>query len=404
MLSFLSMLAACGGRASLNDDAGRSTPAPSGGTSAGARGGSTSVAGSSAAAAASADVGGSAGVADAGGGRSADTSGGGNSGSLGGSSSGVGGAAGMPNDTPLWRSSTEPFCPPPGSVLNRNPIWSDARGVSVVTSSSSTDSRIDSNDGSGWKRLTEDSKSGPSNPSLTGFPYGPLVEYGNSACAISFIEGTVNRCSGAGSRATAVSIVDAQVAYAVYDDRVLSFNGSFWVQWGGVLSGKDDPTYTWGVWASKDTVVVVADAGKIFLQQGMKLQQQAAVPAGDYRAVWGFGATDIWAGNQLGELVHFDGKNWSVAATLPGECAGIRSLWGRDDTLFFTTDHAFGLWRAGVAQILGDFSCAGSSSVMGVWGNSKKEVFFATQVTELIDDACSGVELFWFDGTAVKAL
>jgi len=276
--------------------------------------------------------------------------------------------------------------------------------VFVVTSTNSTDSRIDENGGSGWKRLTDDSRVGPSNPFLTGFPDGPLLEYGNSACAISFVEGTAKHCSGAGSRATAVSIVDSRLAYAVYDDRVLRFDGSFWVQWADVLSGGGDPTYAWGVWASKDTVVVVADAGKIFRQQGPTLQLQAAVPPGDYRAVWGFGATDIWSGNQLGELVHFDGQSWSVAAKLPGECAGIRSLWGHDDTLFFTTDHAFGRWRLGVTEILGDFACDGPQAVMGVWGNSKEEVFFATQANERVNEACSGVLLIWFDGTAVKQL
>jgi hypothetical protein len=158
------------------------------------------------------------------------------------------------------------------------------------------------------------------------------------------------------------------------------------------------------VWASKETVVVVADAGKIFRQQGTTLRQELNVPDGDYRAVWGFSATDIWAGNQGGQLVHFDGTSWSVGLTLPTDCPGIRSLWGRDGTLFFTTDHSFGMLRGDELRVLADYPCDGSRSVMGLWGNSKEEVFFATQANDQIDDACSGIQLSWFDGATVKRL
>lgn len=36
--------------------------------------------------------------------------------------------------------------------------------------------------------------------------------------------------------------------------------------------------------------------------------------AGQLGAVWGTGASDIWAGGANGALLHFDGYSWSRAA------------------------------------------------------------------------------------------
>jgi hypothetical protein len=271
-----------------------------------------------------------------------------------------------------------------------------------LSSIGSSVSSIDFNAGAGWMLINQSLK-GPSLPSLTGFVGGPLVEYGSSVCAITFVDGKSNSCSAASSHITSVAIVNAELGYAVYGDRVLRYDGAFWTQWGSKLEGSDS-AYAWGVWASDKTVAVVADAGMIFLQQASELRLQTDVPSGDYRAVWGFASNDIWAGNSLGQLVHFDGQSWTVAAKIGGECPGIRSLWGSDGVLFFTTDHAFGMWKDGAAWLLAEHPCDSDLSVMGVWGSSKQEVFFALQAQGQINGTCGGVQLLWFDGTDVRPL
>lgn len=397
LLSLFTALAACGGRTSLGDETDL-LPSAAG------RGGGTGVAGSAAGGASGSGIagaglggGGLAGIAGSG---SAGTASGGTAGIAGSGSAGISGAAGTPN-VPLWRMSTQPYCGRPGAALNRNPIWSDARGVYMLTSTGSTESRIDFNSGAGWK-LTSQSQKGPSLPSLTGFVGGPLVEYGSSACAITLVDANSTSCSAASAQVTSVSIVDAKLGYAVYQDRVLRYDGMFWTQWGAPLAAPS--TYAWGVWASPETVVVVADEGRIYRQEQGELRLQDGIPAGDYRATWGFAADDIWAGNNLGQLVHFDGQSWSMAAAIGGECLGIRSLWGSDGVLFFTTDHSVGMLKGSEVRLLLDYPCDSPVSVMGIWGNSKQELFIAVQAFDDIDGKCGGIELKWFDGSTVKPL
>jgi len=397
LLSLLTALAACGGRTSLGEETDL-LPSASG------RGGGTSVAGSAAGGASGSGIAGAGlgggGVAGIAGSGSAGTTSGGTAGVPSAGAAGVGGAAGMPN-VPLWRKSTQAYCGTPGAALNRNPIWSDARGVYMLTSTGSTQSSIDFNAGTGWK-LASQSQKGPSLPSLTGFVGGPLVEYGSSACAITLVDGSSSSCSAASSQVTSVSIVDAKLGYAVYQDRVLRYDGMFWTQWGPPLEAPS--TYAWGVWASPETVVVVADEARIFLQQQGELRLQKGVPDGDYRATWGFAANDIWAANTIGQLVHYDGQGWSLAGTIGGECPGIRSLWGSDGVLFFATDHSVGMLKGTQVQSILAYPCDSPISVMGIWGNSKQELFIALQAFDEIESECGGIQLKWFDGSTVKPL
>ncbi|MEO6598283.1 MAG: hypothetical protein ABIQ16_00315 [Polyangiaceae bacterium] len=371
-----------------------SLPEPSGGAGATGRGGGPGVAGTLTSGATGIGGGGTGGGGTGGGGIGG--------GSTGGGSTGGGGTAGTPNVPPLWRMSTKAYCGAPGATLNRNPIWSDTRGVYLISSTGSTESSIQLNAGAGWQ-LSKPSQKGPSSPSLTGFVGGQLVEYGSSTCAITFVDGKSSSCSAASSQVTGVSIVDNKLGYAVYRDRVLRYDGALWTQWGPALEGVDRP-YAWGVWASNDAVAVVADAGKIYLQRGAGFQLQPGVPDGDYRAIWGFAANDIWAGSSKGDLLHFDGQSWSIAARVDTGCPAIGSLWGSDGVLFFTTARAIGVLKDGNVELLADYPCDGSLSVKGVWGEAKQEAFFATQDDEQIDSTCGGIQLSWFDGTMLRPL
>ncbi|HEY3254255.1 MAG TPA: hypothetical protein VGJ91_09915, partial [Polyangiaceae bacterium] len=242
LLPPLTVLAACGARTGLEGVSDRSPSTAGGG------------------AAAAAPAGGMGGVASS----AAGTSG-----------AGIGGTAGVPS-VPLWRMSTQAYCGQ--GYLNPNPIWSDARGVYVLSSSWSPSIDIQFNGGTGWT-LSDETGLGPALASLTGFVGGPLVAYGTGRCAISFVQGNANACNAMFSQIIDVFTVDAQLAYAVYQDRVLRYDGASWTQLGPPL---ESVTTARGVWASAETVVVVAEGGKIYLLQDGQFRLQKGVPAGDY--------------------------------------------------------------------------------------------------------------------------
>lgn len=316
---------------------------------------------------------------------------------------GEGGETSRPVKTP-WRMSSTPFCGTPGVELNEGALWSDSRGVYLLEASAPGRARLEFNAGDGWQTLLA-SHSSPNLAALTGIWRGPLIEYGSSACAIAFIDGKQMTCSAASSQVSSVFMVDDQLGYAVYGDRLLRYDGTLWTQDGPKLEpANQGQAIARAVWASTDTVVIAANAGRIYLGTGPQMDLQADVPDGDYAAAWGFAPDDLWVGNDAGQLVHFDGEHWKVGATLPGDCGAIRSLWGSDGVLFYATNHSFGYLEHGRPKALADYGCDSTITVKGMWGNSNREVFFATQDYQMLDAPCARIELSWFDGSALNPL
>jgi hypothetical protein len=336
-------------------------------------------------------------------GGAAGTSGAGGALVCGSASGGFAGATGIPSS---WRLSDYAYCAPPGTVLGHNPIWSDGSAVHLVTSTSSAEATIQRNSGDGWAPRTF-SVTGPAAPGLTGFvgtSAFPFVVYGTSSCPIRFVDSTAayGTCYPASIHVTGVSVVSKQLVYAVYQDHVLRYDGLDWTHWGPALPGTS--VQAQAVWANTDTVVVAANQGQVYLANGGELHLQSGLPNEDYTAAWGFGSRDIWVGNDAGQLVHYDGSTWSATAQVDISCSGIRSLWGSKDTLYFTTEHAMGMIKGGAVQILHSYDCDSTTTVLGVWGNSNEEVFFATQDRTNINGCCAGVSLLWYDGDSMGPL
>jgi hypothetical protein len=318
-------------------------------------------------------------------------------------SGGASGSSGS-GSHPLWRESHQPFCSSPaasGDILRDLHVWSDARGVFVLVGFDSWSSTISTNTGSGWNATyTWSSRDGL--PGLTGFPNGPLVVYPGPVCPIDFIDGGVASCAGA-QTVNAVAVVNSNLAYGVHQDRVLRFDGNFWTQLGGPLPSAG-LRLAFAVWADESTIVVIADGGRVFvISPGGDPVLQTGIPGGDFNGVWGFGASDIWIGNNEGQLFHYDGVAWSLKASIPGNCQQI-GLWGSEGSLFVLTQSLFGRWDGSGITTLSSLACDENARFAGLWGNSPSEVFVVLEDQEHVTAGCGTAQVQWFNGSVVSPL
>lgn len=328
------------------------------------------------------------------------------------STASVGGAGGgatsttAPHTDGVWRMSEDPFCAaamtyPPDGIS----IWSDTRGVYVLLNRIA-DAQAYHNSGSGW----DDVDGEWDGKQLTGFVDGPVVAYGApSGCTIEFVEDGIWSCSGAAVSATKVFTVTDALAYAIYADLVLKFDGAGWTQWGDALPPPEStgiPVVAHSLWAAPGIIICGTDQG-VYVFDGDQVtpKLQGDLPHGygqQARAVWGFGADDLWVGIN-DELWHYDGSSWSVVWTASPDCGGIRGMWGADQTLFFYTRHSLHVVRDDVNTLL-EYRCGGDVSVRGVWGNSPMEVFVALTDRSERAEVCGHTGLLWFDGSVFAPL
>jgi hypothetical protein len=315
-----------------------------------------------------------------------------------------GGASGS-GSHPLWRKSSQPFCSSLGSSVGSLHVWSDVRGTFVLAGLDGPWT-ISTNTGSGWNTTyTASGSTVVAASGLKGFPNGPLVVYpADFRCPIEFIDGGVASCSGA-QFVDDVAVVDSNLAYAVYEDRVLQFDGSFWTQLGGPLPGAGVVPPLPSVWADASTIVVVAGGGHVWvIPSGGDPVLQTGLPEGGFVAVWGFGASDIWIGSIKGQLYHYDGAAWSLKASIPGNCGSIHKLWGSDGSLFVLTQSLFGRWDGSGITTLSSLACDLTASFYDLWGNSPSEVFVVLEDRTHGIAGCGPAQVQWFNGSVVSPL
>ena len=320
---------------------------------------------------------------------------------------------------PLWRDSHEAFCPRSNANSAFADVWSDDRGVFVLASDANSHLAIWSNIGTGWQMTFN--WPGEANDlyqgGLKGFPDGPLVVYGGFPCGIQFVDGRGAECSAAANFVVDLSVVNASLAYAVNYDRVLQFDGKFWTQLGDPLPGV---SWANAVWADSSTVVVGADGngggGLVFKIEsgGAPVLQAGLSPQINPIAAWSFGASDIWVGDDQGQIVHYDGAGWSEMATIPYSGSGSRpvsrsggagtklKLWGNNGSLFAIAGNIFGQWDGTRFKILD--SLDSDAYFAGLWGNSPSEVFLAVHDGQSTADKCGPLRVWWFNGSVVGPL
>jgi hypothetical protein len=332
----------------------------------------------------------------------------------------------LPNSGgPTWRTSTSSYCNP--SPLSAPWIWSDERGVFAASG------ELMFNDGTGWSSIP----SAPYGDVFTGVPHqGPLIFYGGGGCGARFFDGQTEQCIGT-VPLTNVYVADAQHIYAVTNNRVLIFNGSYFIQYGGqLLQYESNSGYQ--LWGTADGVVFAGDARHVYVIDGPAAASQVLFLPGDDEdsgtafegsSLWGFSRNDIWVGGADGRLAHYDGSAWSVVqAIAPGPCSTIAHLWGAAGVLFFASSTSIGRWQGGTIDVLFSAACTQPDSstegtfditdVAQIWGNSTTEVFFVIQEyrvvvvrqsyylinTTVARDACGLSHVYWFDGHALGLL
>ncbi len=303
--------------------------------------------------------------------------------------------------SPGWRESNEPVCFALRGVQEWFDVWADERGVfslvserpcNVFGGSCGYDNfpgvELQFNDGSGWEVLV--TLEPPASRRLFGLPGGPvvLVDYQG----IEFFENgqaTFQRAGGYESLYdTTFFATGSQRAFSMEGTNLLEYANGAWKS-----SATNLPQFG-QVWADDEALVILSEES-IYRRIGAASSFTAVpeVPAGG-RAHWAFGKNDIWLGDAVGQLHHFDGSDWTTIHT--GTTNPITQLWGSDGVLYFITEREFGRVQAGSAEVL-----LGPAELLyfwRVWGTSGNEVFIALRDGRYWEYDCAFNFTVWFDG------
>jgi len=120
-----------------------------------------------------------------------------------------------------------------------------------------------------------------------------------------------------------------------------------------------------------DDVVMVGAGGAVLRWNGLEWRREPVPTSEPLRATWGRAAEDIYCvgGSGIGEILHFDGQQWSQVAELPtGE--GLSGVFtSSDEPTFAVGSHfVFEVGRDGLQQArLPELDPV--SSLHGVWGD-----------------------------------
>lgn len=307
-----------------------------------------------------------------------------------------------------WRESSVPICTEHSRAVTASSVWADERGVYALLTAVPCDpftgscgaaagTEVQFNDGTGWQLVFEETSTEDFGGGLKGFveisglPLGPIALMGGDG--IYFLEdGTPTfQTEGAG-----LFGVSSTSAFAQNGAELLEYSNE---EWSSSTSGFGTLR---SLWANEERVLVPGENTIYEREVGAaEFSELPGVPAGLYSSVWAFGAEDVWAGNQAGQLVHYDGTDWTVFPT-GAEHGGIEQLWGDDGTVYFRTEGEFGRADVNGAEIL-LAPVPGSVyphrlAIDGMWGSSEAEVFLALSDGDFYEYECGSRFLVWFDG------
>lgn len=338
-----------------------------------------------------------------------------------------GGSAGAPDTRPPrpaweppiplgsvgWHGSSEPFCPPQQGGQVAFGVWADAAAVHAVfgtfcdsfsqgVCNGPQGSSLWRNEGTGWQVELDFGAS--ETVGLSGFPGGPvLVGVAlEGKPGIYRVEQGKLKLSHALDGLSGLQLFGAgpEHAYAQYDSEVLEYRDGSWSSLGKL------PAQILSISGGDQLALAVGTNQSIYLKTGgAAFKPLPDVPAGDYTASWAFDENDIWVGNGVGQLLHYDGTAWRVVETGSRDTtgSGIVAMWGDADTVYFMTFTEFGRATAAGAELL--FSRSPSAkpsdpyfSPQSLWGKSKTEVFLTISDAAFADYACGAAFIVWFDG------
>lgn len=308
---------------------------------------------------------------------------------------------------PGWRESREPLCTEHFGLVGGRDVWTDGDSVFALVATSCNPLAgapcggeglsLYENGGDGWRVLYE-TRTHTDNVGVSGFVAGDVLIYGHheDCSGITHVRrnGEV-RCAFMDESflgVTAVATAD-EAGYALASDRLLAYESPEWREIATLASTSGS-----ALWSGDETVVVAGYRQLAMRSEGGgDLAELPGVPTGDYTAAWSFGA-EIWLANTAGQLVHFDGQDWSVTDTGTGEAL---QLWGTaEGVLYFVGDKSFGRWTGSAIELFAERPAqANAIRFTGIWGNGENEVFLSVVDQSLRDYQCSGAFMVFFDGS-----
>lgn len=327
-------------------------------------------------------------------------------------------------DGPIrWRNSANSLCVPTSVGSGSASVYSDDRDLFVMawTTPSSKPAGVSpatlwANDGSGWRTYFTWSKDaqfptrfyGGSRAGIRGRPDRSLFAFGRYGCAIELVDEAGEHCSGAVPSIADLFVVgSASTSYATDGFNLLKYDGSMWIQVGGRYPvGDAGMAQGYSLWADESTVVVGGDNGYILTIQDEKLVTILPRPtnASNITGVWAFGANDIWAATEGGELHRYDGSQWTLKWAPTEYMGGGARLWGVAGHLFVVGYGQFAEWDGSALRSLLPVAQE-NRQFTDVWGNSPTEVFATSVATSNAQiGSCDAVELWWYDGTTARTM
>jgi hypothetical protein len=322
--------------------------------------------------------------------------------------------------TPGWQQSTQSICETNQGWGLTFGVWADTRGVYALLAVGCNEpadipcgkdgASLKFNSGSGWQLVHQFAPPPTATPGYneevmglwSGFPGGPLLMSGTLAdqTGIYFVDGSDLAFQTAMPTTNGAFVAGSDLAYVIDSTRLLKYSAGTWSTLGEATGTLE------AVWADSQSVVVVGENQTILMQSGDgPLTALPNVPAGNYTSVWAFGASDIWTGNSIGQLVHYDGKAWRAIPTGSIDTRfGVIKLWGADGIVYFITPAEMGRWNGSSVDMLleppaGTDFTAYPGYFIGLWGRSAQEVFVAMWDRRYLDYACGENFLLWFDGS-----
>ncbi|HEX4340535.1 MAG TPA: hypothetical protein VH062_31720 [Polyangiaceae bacterium] len=261
----------------------------------------------------------------------------------------------------------------------------------------------------GWETYYTQPQGGP-NLHLTGFPGGDLLLYGAIRCGIVTLPSGAPHCSaGLSSLAGDLFVAGDGNAYAVNNDRILTYSNGHWSQLLGGLSWNEAPPGTaqypqgWAIWADGVTIATAVIGGPVFVsREGSLFNEDTPLPLDRYRVVWGLDGHQLWVGGAGGELFSKDERGWTDRGSVVDSCGtGIKGFWGARSTLYAHAEHRLVRVDNEIEPVL-EVPC--TQTIRGIWGNSESEVFAVVEDETKRQSACGAVTLLRVRGRVVEAI
>ncbi|MCG8554884.1 MAG: hypothetical protein MJD61_06290 [Proteobacteria bacterium] len=241
---------------------------------------------------------------------------------------------------------------------------------------------------------------------LTGFEGGPLILYGDLTCGLLTVQAAGSDC-GIKERVSDVAVVGPKEAYAVTDNTVYRFDGVAWQK----LDVLDKPgrVQARAIWANSELIAVAANDQQIYFKPAAasRFELQPGVPAGDYLALWGRNASDIWAGTSGGQIAHYSQGKWKTEGWIDPpltDCQmeykrDVLGMWGTRDVVYAYSERRV-LRLSGGEQEVASF-CRRGTRIADVKGRGSEEVFIAI-VDNAKETACGNFFIVWYDGMTLR--